>query len=195
MEQKLLEIKENLYCDICFDVVKLSSKFYVEKKCKEHKNKLIFDKVYCYDCLNNYMKKSVNNFYLRHPQGCSCEINRETTKIRQSSELWNILDIINNGELVCNYCDKNCFTQSTYLRHIKDKLTSNDKISESCQNILIKCKKCNYIGKRSDVNGLHYTMNHDNIMCVLCDINVLRIHYDKHMLQHQNMVNKLLQNF
>lgn len=189
------DIQEILTCNICFDTIRLPSKFIATKTCDSHKNHTIFDKVFCYNCLNDYINSS-NYQFLKHPQGCNCELdNRKNIKITHCTELWNILDVINNGKTFCEYCNINCSTQQTYYRHINDTLTNNDSISEVCPEVTIKCPHCNFRGKRKIVNGDHYDQVHDVKFCKICNKNISKRLFENHISLHINYVTDQLNNF
>ena len=186
------DIKEILTCNICFDTIRLPSKFIPTIECQSHKNHTIFDKVFCYNCLNDYLHSSYYQF-LKHPQGCNCELDtRKDIKIKHSTELWNILDVINDGKTFCEFCNINCGTQQTYYRHINDKLTSNDSVNEACPEVNIKCPHCNFRGKRKIVNGDHYDQVHNVKFCKICNKNIPKISFDSDFEKKQNyLINKL----
>jgi len=186
------QIQELLTCAICFDTVKLPSKYIPTEVCESHKNHTIFDKVFCNNCLNNYLN-SASYQYLKHPQGCDCKLdNYRNIEIIHSSELWSILDILNNDKTFCEFCNINCNTQQTYYRHIYDKLTINDNVTEACPEVIIDCHYCKFKGKRKIVNGIHYDDVHDTKICKLCNKKISNKFFDEHLSSHENyIINKL----
>lgn len=124
-EIKINDLKEELLCIICLDLVKLPCKMKLKFTCSEHKKRTIHEKVYCYNCLINYTKEYSNSL-----QMCGCRYNaiNNNNNIIYCTELWPILDILSDNNIICEKCETNCFTQQLYYKHINKMLKKNDII-------------------------------------------------------------------